>query len=397
MGRRRSTLRISIQILAALLLYLLLLPHCLAAEELYVTLKSPSPGHPAFGKVVVDIEVEPLEEVDEVDLFVDDRFVARLTAPPFRLPVDLGQDNAEHRFEAVARGAGHKPGRALLVTPALRVDVEVELRLQQLYVTVQRGQERVLDLSEEDFTIFDQGQPQHIVTFERGAVPLTAVLLIDASSSMRGQPLAAARRGARAFFTGLRSLDLAKLLLFSDRVIHTTPFTGFGNVLSAGLGGVKADGGTALNDHLYLALHRLEERQGRRVVVLLSDGVEIASTLDVDDVHRLARRSPTQIYWLRLGRKMPGFRTAWRNEEDNRRQSEGLVAMVQESGGRILQLGHISEIEAAFATVLQELRDQYVLGYYSNQSLGAGGWHDVQVRTRQSRLTVRTRSGYIDH
>jgi len=379
-----------------LALLLLLTTPLLKASELYVTLKSPSPGQPVFGEVMVEVEVEPLGQVTEVDLFVDNHFVARLNTPPFRLPVNLGQGNAEHRFEAVARGSDIKSGRALLVTPALRVDVEVELRLQQLYVTVQRGHEPVLDLTESDFRIFDQGKAQRIVTFERGAVPLTAVLLIDASSSMRGRPLAAARRGARAFFTHLRTLDLAKLLLFSDRVIHTTPFTGFGSVLATGLGGIRADGGTALNDHLYLALHRLEERQGRRVVVLLSDGVEVASTLDVDDVIWLARRSQAQIYWLRLGRQIPTFRTAWRDQEANRRQSVGLITIVQESGGRIIQLGHINEIEGAFAAVLQELRDQYVLGYYPSQSLGNGSWHEVQVRTRQPRLAVRTRVGYID-
>ena len=377
-------------------LLLLLLTSPLAAEEFYVTLKSPTPGKPVFGEVVVEIVVDPVERVQELDLFVDDRFVTRLTTPPFRWSVDVGQDNAEHRFEAVARGPGIEPGRALLLTPSFAVDAEMELRLQQLYVTVERGKERRLDLVADDFQIFDQGKPQELVTFERGAVPLTAVLLIDASSSMKGQPLAAARRGARAFFTQLRSLDLAKLLLFSDRVIHTTPFTGFASVLSAGLGGVEAAGGTALNDHLYLALGRLEGQQGRRVVVLLSDGVEVASALDVGDVEWLARRSQTQIYWLRLGRGIPAFRTAWRDEAANRQQSEGLSALVRESGGRIIPLGHIDEIEAAFAAVLQELRDQYVLGYYPSQTRGDGSWHEVHVRTRPSRLTVRTRAGYVD-
>ena len=365
-------------------------------EEIYVTFTQPSPGAPIFGQVMVELEVEPVDRVQEVDLFVDGRFVARMESAPFRIPVELGQDNQEHRFEALARGEGLEPGHALLVTPALRVDGEVELRLQQLYVTVERHGRRLLDLTEEDFAVFDQGRRQELVTFERGAVPLTAILLIDASSSMRGRPLEAARRGARAFLGRLFPLDLAKIMLFSDRVLHTTPFTGFKSVLTSGLSAAEADGGTALNDHLYLALRRLDERQGRRVVVLLSDGVEVASALDVEEVRWLARRSQTLIYWLRLGHAVSSFRTVWRDEEANHRQREGLEAMVVESGGRIVEVAGIDEIGKAFEAVMRELRDQYVLGYYPDQRVGRSSWREVEVRTRQKRLDVRARKGYVD-
>jgi Ca-activated chloride channel family protein len=368
------------------------------AEEraLYVTLTSPAPGTPLFGEAVVEARVEPAEAVDTLDFFVDGEFITRLRRSPFRVTVDVGQDNAEHRFEVVARGEGWGPGQALLVTPAVPVDAEVELRLQQLYVTVERGDRRVLNLGRESFAVFDGGIPQELVTFERGGVPLTAVLLIDASSSMRGRPLAAARRGARAFLAGTRSLDLTKLMLFSDSVLHNTPFTGFAGVLGAGLDAVEARGGTALNDHLYLALRHLGERQGRRVLVLLSDGIEVASVLDIEDVRWLARRNQAQIYWIRLGNRVRGFRTSWRGEEDNRRQVEGLEAMVRESGGRILPIEGIGAIEAAFARVMAELRQQYVLGYYPSESRGDGSWRQVLIRLDSPGLEARTRTGYID-
>jgi Ca-activated chloride channel family protein len=222
------------------------------------------------------------------------------------------------------------------------------------------------------------------------------VLLIDASSSMRGRPLDAARRGARAFLGGTRSLDLTKLMLFSDAVLHSTPFTGFTGVLGVGLDAVEARGGTALVDHLYLALRHLEERQGRRVLVLLSDGIEVASTLDIEDVRWLARRTQAQIYWIRLGSRVRGFRTSWRGEEENRRQVEGLEAMVRESGGRILPIEGIGAIELAFARVMAELRQQYVLGYYPGERRGDGSWREVLIRLDAPGLEARTRTGYID-
>ena len=152
-------------------------------EALYVTIKKPLPGQPVFGDVEVVVQAAPAGSVETVELFVDGRFVAFLEAPDYRTEVDVGEENAEHRFEAVARGSG-EPGRALLVTPKVRVDEELELRLQQLYVTVSRNGRRVLDLGDGELTILDEGIEQKLVTFERGDVPLVAVLLVDASASM---------------------------------------------------------------------------------------------------------------------------------------------------------------------------------------------------------------------
>ena len=160
-----------------------------------------------------------------VEFFVDGRFAGRVTTPPYKVRFDVGQQNAEHRIEVVARGAG-PPGEALLVTPGIRVDDEMELTLQQLYVTVTEDGERVTDVGRSAFTVLDEGQAQELVTFERGDVPLTAVVLLDSSFSMRGEHLRAALRGAGTFVENMRQLDQAKVIVFSDHMLATTPFTG---------------------------------------------------------------------------------------------------------------------------------------------------------------------------
>lgn len=368
------------------------------AEELHVTITSPPPGGAAVGEVEVAAEATPLERVASVEFFVDGRFIGRAETPPFAAHVDLGDDPSEHRFEAVAYGRDGATATALLVTPALAVHERIELRLRQLYVTVTRDGERVLDLAREDFTVLDDGARQELVTFERGDVPLTAVLLVDASASMRGAPLAAALRGAEAFVRGMRPLDRAKLVLFSDRLIHATPFTGFVEVLSAGLAGAEADGVTALNDHLYFALKLLEPRQGRPVVVLLSDGVDVASVLGARDAAWAAERSRALVYWIRVGDPGAGTRhfSAWRDAAAHEAERQGLEELVVRSGGRVVSLAAIDEAEAAFASVLEELREQYVLGYYPTRDVGDGKWHGVKVRVARPGLVVRTREGYLD-
>lgn len=367
------------------------------SEELFVTIEHPLPGVPVFGKLELRAEISPIERVETVDFFVDGNFVARRNEPPFQVELDVGEKNMAHRFEVVARGDGIS-GRALLVSPAIRVDNEIDLGLQQLYVTVSRDDRRILDLAQEEIAVFDDGRRQQLVTFETGSVPLTAALMIDASESMKGDRLRVALDGARTFIDGMLSLDLAKVMLFSDRLLLSTPFTGFHEVLTAGLGAVEGTGGSSINDHLYLALRLLEQRQGRRVLVLLSDGLDIASTLSMDEVAWTARRSQALIYWIRLGRPQEGvsIRSAWRDAKAHRHEEEALYRLVQRSGGRVEAIDSVAQTEEAFAKILAELREQYVLGYYPSDSRGDGSWRPIEVRVDRRGVDVRTQEGYLD-
>lgn len=281
--------------------------------------------------------------------------------------------------------------------PIPKPDVTIEVTLQQLFLTVDHHGRSVPDLTRDDFTVYDDGAPQPIVTFGRGDVPFTAVLLVDTSASMAGPPLEKALEGARAFFSGMAPLDQAKLILFSDHVRLETPFTGVQSVLTLGLRGVSAEGGTALNDALYLAVKRLEPLQGRKIAVLLSDGVDIESVLSIAEARALARGQVT-LYWLRLG-KGPGPRaslsSAWRDGPEHAREIEQLSATVAESGGRIIELSSEQEIPAMFKALLQELRDQYVLGITPRQTGGKGTWHEVRVEAKGG-VRARTQSGYVE-
>ncbi len=374
-------------------------PPAPAAEILDVSITEPPPGQPLFGEVEFAADVYPAESAARVELYVDGQLVAEADAPPFAVQVDVGQDNREHRFEVRAFSHSGKMRDSVLVSPAIRVDGEVIAELQQLYVNVTRGEDRVLDLTADDFAIIDNGDRQQLVTFARGDVRLTAAILIDSSTSMRGQRLRYALRGAAAFVAGIKPIDDASILLFSDRLLHSTPFSNDTAALTAGLGSVSAAGGTALNDHLYLALKRLEHEQGRRVVILLSDGIDSHSTLTTSEVTWLARRSRAIIYWLRAdpGEAQKSRSSAWKSPAGYRAEYQQLTRTVLETGGRIVTLERIQDAETAFRDILRELREQYVLGYYPTVSRGDESWHRVTVRVRQSGLQVRTRGGYVDY
>lgn len=373
----------------------------LRSQEFEIAILRPEPGIPVFGFVEVEAEVYPPDtEVEQVEFYVDGLRVGVVERPPYRILLDLGEENVSHDIEVAAVRADGTTARNSIHTVSVTTDLEIDVDLQQLYVTVERDGRRVLDLDEKSFRILDAGLPQAAVTFERGDVPLTAVLLVDSSTSMQGRKLPTALRGVRTFIRDLKPLDEAKLILFSDHVQLETPFTGSATILSLGLGSVKPSGGTALNDAVFLAQERLETRQGRKVIVLLSDGIDVESILSMEQVRWLSRTRQAALYWIRLPRPGESARSrrysSWRNARDHADQLDALRDTVADTGGRIITIASIDDVADAFARLLEELREQYVLGYYPSISRGPGAWHKIEVRLDDPRLTVRTRTGYLE-
>ncbi|MGB6336775.1 MAG: VWA domain-containing protein [Thermoanaerobaculia bacterium] len=372
------------------------------ASAVEVWIDRPSGLEYVYGKVEILAIVVSEENVSGVEIWVDGDRLGELVEPPYNVTVDVGYDNTVHEFKAIARSAAGRTATARVVTPVLEVDEVVDIELQQLYVTVTQFDHRVLDLQRQDFRILDDGDRQDMVTFERGDVPLTAVLLLDCSLSMKGERLEAALDGARVFIDGMEELDEAMVMLFSDRLLRETGFSSNQSDLDGALSAVEATGGTAINDHLFTALAKLEARQGRRVVVLFSDGADVHSVLDMEEVLRKARLSQALIYWIYLPETgdengVPSYTSAWRNIEGNKLQFRQLREAVQESGGRVHPLESLDQMEEAFAGILAELREQYVLGYYPTIAQGDGSWHEIKVRVKKSGLDVRTRGGYVDY
>ena len=367
-----------------------------------VAILEPSPFGAVSGEVAIEISVEAASEVSHVEVWVDGRLVATLREAPWQATVDVGPENREHTFRAVAHTADGTSGEMSLQTPAIEVDEVLELPLQQLFVTVSRGGDRVTGLARDDFRVVDDGQLQELVTFEGGDAPLTAVLLVDSSQSMTGDRLDSAVRGVESFTAGMRELDEAMAMMFADQLLRATPFTDDPAVIRSSLQDVEAMGGTALTDHLYAAFKILDGRQGRRVVVVLSDGFDVYSALRMKDVLWKAQRSQAIVYWIHLqDRAVPEsdaglFQSSWRTAEENQEEYRALTRLVLDSGGRIESVDSTDEVPGAFESILQELREQYVLGYYPTDLRHDGSWRPVQVQVRGFGTNARVREGYVD-
>jgi VWFA-related protein len=373
-----------------------------AGLDLQVMVDQPTPFQPVSGEVEIEAAVVGSAAVTRVEFFVDGVLRGGLTSPPWKLPVDVGYENEEHLFRVVATAADGRSAAAEVRTPSIHVDEEVAVTLQQLYATVTCGGERVRGLTRDDFVLEERGRRQQIVTFASGEVPYTGIVLLDASESMAGDKLDNARRGVRAFLEGMRPLDEGKLVAFSDRPRVTTPFSKLPEPLTASLDRLTATGGSAVYDHLYLALRQLEPRQGRRLVVLLSDGEDAHSVLDGSVLLDTVRRSQALIYWLRLTTlsdlelQKNTFLSVWRSPDQNRTGTAQLVEAVVDSGGRIEPIRTAEQIESAFHGILGELADQYAIGFYPQDRRGDDRWRPVEISVRRAGCEVRSRAGFLD-
>ena len=373
-----------------------------ARRGIEISVVSPPSGAPAFGEVDLAVRVKSSVPLKWVDYYVDGQRAGRVQSPPWKMRFDLGQSNAGHQVKAVAEDVLGGRGESVVRTGTIATDMSFDVRLQQLFVSVTSAGQAVQGLKQGDFEIInDDGDRESITTFGGGDLPISAVLLLDSSESMKGEPLAAALEGVRTFVNRTRSDDETMVAFFSDRLLTATSFIKDDATLQRALGEVQAAGGTAVNDHLYYALNRLQPRLGRRVIVLLSDGLDVSSSLDMDGVLARARRSQAMIYWLRLDdasmpKGVPKYSSIWRGIEDNARQYELLGQAVTESGGRVLKIRQLTEIDDAFRQVIDELRQQYVLGFQPRDARGRGNWRPLKVKVRGDEFAVRTRAGFVD-
>ena len=273
--------------------------------------------------------------------------------------------------------------------PAFRLGVE----LVSLSVTVTTADGRnVGDLSAEDFTIFDEGQPQEVAFFSRANTEMAVSLVLDSSASMEDQ-MGLAQKAATDFVARLRPGDLAEIVDFDSRVQVVEPFTGDRAALEAAIQRVSAGGSTSLHNAVYITLRRFEQLQKpdpdeirRQVVVVLSDGDDTSSLVSFEEVLDLARRSQTAIYTIGLGLEAPSRSAGSTGEFSLRR-------LAQDTGGRMFMARQGTELSGVYAAIADELTSQYVLGYLSTAKPD-GTFRRVSVRVARPGVQARTRSGY---
>jgi len=264
-----------------------------------------------------------------------------------------------------------------------------------LNVTVVDPQQRyVTDLSQDEFSVFEDGVLQDMTFFTRVNQPIALSLLIDSSASME-QRMATAHEAAIGFARRLRPQDLAQVVDFDSRVEIAQNFTNDAAALERAIRSTTAGGSTSLFNALYISLRELAKVRAttsdevrRQAIVLLSDGEDTSSLVGYEEVLELAKRSETAIYAIGLQPRDTAAARGFREAEYVLRQ------LSQETGGRSVFIQRPEDLAGIYAQIADELSSQYTVGYVSKNPLRDGAWRRVVVRVSRPNLAARTKRGY---
>jgi Ca-activated chloride channel family protein len=266
----------------------------------------------------------------------------------------------------------------------------------QLSVSVMDGRNRYVGgLSERDFAVFEDGARQELAYFTGDPLPLSVALLVDCSASM-DKKLGVAQEAGSRFIRALGPDDLAQVVQFNDRITPLQGFTADQRALEAAIRSTRASGPTVLYTALYVTLKELRshgspQEPRRRAIVLLSDGEDTASSASDDQVLELARQTEIAVYSISLRPE-----SAWERQRIAAGQAAHFLTVLgRETGGQAFFPDSLSDVDAIYGRIAEELRAQYTLGYVSSNTRRDGKWRRIVVRpaTREE-LQLRHKTGY---
>lgn len=268
--------------------------------------------------------------------------------------------------------------------PVFRGGSRVEV---PIYATVlDSGGRIVTDLQKEDFAVLDDGKPVELTTFSNAPLPFTAVVMMDTSASMTNN-LEFLNRAAEQFLIRLHPTDRAQVGAFNDKIQLSGRFTNDRDELIAALDELQFGNPTRLNDAIEVSLDALRDIDGRRVILMFSDGDDTASKINFRTVLERARDEEVMVYAIGLESEyLQGTRMV------RTRPSRDLRRIADETGGGYFELRRTAELAPTFTRVAQELRSQYLLGF-APANLD-GKLHRLDVRVKQG-LSVRARKSYL--
>jgi Ca-activated chloride channel homolog len=314
-----------------------------------------------------------------------------LQAPIVRRPPDMKGTQAPQGPEATQTQVPQKSDDGQVPT------IRVQTRLVNVALNVVDATGApVGGLGQDDFEILEDGKAQKISYFEKeSSTPLSIVLAIDASESvLRDERLE--KNAARHFVRALmRDQDELDLMDFADTVREIVPFTNQKKAIEVGLNNLLRGDSTALYDAIYLAAERLSTTSSadgrRRVMLLITDGEDTAKGSHYGQALEEAQRAGAMVFSIII---VPVEADAGRNTGGE----HALIQMANDTGGKYYYVQEPKDLEPAFTKVSDDLRTQYVLGYYAPQQGRDASFRRITVRMKDEGLRgkyqLRHRSGY---
>ncbi len=344
---------------------------------------------PSEGRVRIKIAVQSISGgiAQKVDLFLDEKKVGTWTSPPYEAVVPFAQYAKASYLRATAIGEDGKEANDIRMLKGPSTTVEsVRVDVVQLHVSaLDKSGHFVKGLAKDDFTVREDGKPQAVSGFEVAEnLPLNIGLVVDGSGSMeKGMPFV--REAAAELFRNLmREKDRGFVLEFRDRPRFLQELTGDSPSLQRAAREMKAEGATALYDAMVLGLYQFRTLQGRRALIVVTDGDDNRSHVEYDTLLRYARSAGAPIYFIAVNIPLTDFKS--------RRITKEIAA---ESGGDVFSIGSAAKIGEVTKRIEEELRSQYIVAFKSGSPKPPGEYREVSIATGKPGITLRTIRGYI--
>jgi VWFA-related protein len=282
---------------------------------------------------------------------------------------------------------------------------KVQTNIVRLYLTVRDKHNAIVpNLTKNDFRVYEDGQEQPIAIFSKDMnEPLTMAMMIDTSGSQQDL-LGAEKETASEFLRQvLRKDDLAMLLSFDTEVNLLADFTDSQDLLERGLNRAEINApvdpgplpnanqaGTVLYDAIYETCRdKLADQAGRKAMIILTDAQDEGSTHTLDDAIEAAQQANAVVHILLIAEPMGYFMSG---QMYNGASVAAKIA--RETGGRVITIHKSKDLDKAFQQLSEELRSQYIIGYYPTNRTTDGSFRKIKVETTTAGLKALTREGY---
>jgi Ca-activated chloride channel family protein len=356
-------------------------------EVFRVRILTPQKGAKVSGpvRVVAAVVVPEDKSLQKVEFYNNETRVATLYQGPFEQTIRIKDTKSLGYVRVVGTLDDGSVAEDLRYVNAPEYISEVTVDAVEIYATVTDRGRPVSGLTATNFKIFEDGVNQKIESFDYVRnLPLTVGVAVDTSSSML-ESLPEVQKAATAFLdTTLGPKDRAFTLSFDNEPYILSKLTNRKERLIRSLGGMRAEGSTALYDAVVYSLYQFSGVKGKKALVLLTDGKDTASKFEYDTMLEYVKKSGISIYAI-------GFRIPTAELEVKSK----LNKLASVTGGQTFYVSDASHLDTVYKQINEELRSQYFLTYYStNGNANKDQWRKVEVKVEPSNLAARAISGY---
>ena len=360
------------------------LVHAQGEPKLEIT--NPVDGQYVSGIVNIEARLVPLaaeRDIARMSFFASGTNICVVERRPYRCAWNAGKAIREHQVRVVVEMTSGLRLVKTVHTQGVDVDEATGVSAVKVTATVKDSAGRfVSGLTPKDFTVFEAESKQVISGFAAEKAEVTVALALDTSGSM-SQALEGVKRQAKEFLSLLPAKWPAPVLAFDNSVFVIAPSGMAPEDRSRHIDLLKAWGGTALYNAVLRALKEVEGGEGRKAVVVFTDGDDRNSTVDLGEVRRAIQSNDAVVYFVASG-----------EAAGNRQMMATVEELAEISGGRVLRGQGEEELARAFAEVREEIRNQYLLTYVPGKLAPPGTWRPLSVKVLCDGCRVRARTGY---